>query len=244
MTKIRVLVNGAHGKMGQESVKAIQADTVLEYVGGANHGDNLAALISQTKPDVVLDFTVACVVFENTRTIIESGVRPVVGTSGLLPEQVKTLKALCAEKKLGGIIVPNFSIGAILMMKFAADAARYLTDVEIIELHHDGKQDAPSGTAIKTADMIANNRARVPTHHEERELLAGARGGVQNDIHIHSVRLPGLMAHQTVIFGGKSETLQIRHDSIHRDSFMPGVCLACKKVMGLDELVYGLETLL
>lgn len=240
---IRVLINGSHGRMGQEAILAIQADSQLELAGTADHHDDLALMIKTRQPDVVLDFTVAAVVYRNLQIIIDAGVHPVIGTSGLLPEQVAELQAVCAAKRLGGIIAPNFSIGAILMMRYAADAARYFNHVEIIELHHDGKQDAPSGTAMKTAQMMAKARTQAPTPREERELLPGARGGVQEGIHMHSIRLPGLMAHQTVLFGGQGETLEIRHDSIHRQAFMPGVCLACKKVVELTELIYGLEQL-
>ena len=130
------------------------------------------------------------------------------------------------------------------MMKYAQDAAKYFPQAEVIELHHDGKVDAPSGTAIKTANLIAEARTSSPQTNAEKEIIPGARGANAEGIHIHSVRLPGLVAHQQVLFGGQSQTLTIRHDSIHRDSFMPGVCLACKKVMDLNELVYGLEHLL
>ena len=132
----------------------------------------------------------------------------------------------------------------VIMMKFASEAARFMPDVEIIELHHEKKADAPSGTAIKTAALIAESRNSIPEPIKEKEILTGARGARANEVPVHSVRLPGKVAHQEVIFGGKSQTLTIRHDSIHRDSFMPGVCLACKKVMDLDELVYGLEHVL
>ncbi|MEC9219924.1 MAG: 4-hydroxy-tetrahydrodipicolinate reductase, partial [SAR324 cluster bacterium] len=180
----------------------------------------------------------------NTVSIIESGARPVIGTSGLLPEEIAELQALCTKHKLGGIIAPNFAIGAVLMMKYSQDAVKYFPHAEVIELHHDGKVDAPSGTAIKTANLLAESRSSVPKKIADKEIISGARGANAENIRVHSVRLPGLVAHQEVIFGGQSQTLTIRHDSIHRDSFMPGVCLACKKVMDLNELVYGLEHLL
>ncbi|MGK5095495.1 4-hydroxy-tetrahydrodipicolinate reductase [Deltaproteobacteria bacterium TL4] len=241
---MRVLVNGAKGRMGQETVKAITADVELELVAQTDLENNLSETIKETGAQVVVDFTTASSSYENTKLILESGARPVIGTSGLLPEQIKELQELCLQKNSGGLIAPNFAIGAVLMMKFAKEAARYLPHVEIIELHHDRKADAPSGTALKTADMIAESRQYTPQPLEEKELLAGARGAKAQNIHIHSIRLPGLVAHQEVLFGGQSQTLSIRHDSIHRDSFMPGVCLACKKVMKLRELVYGLENLL
>ncbi|MBF0349875.1 MAG: 4-hydroxy-tetrahydrodipicolinate reductase [SAR324 cluster bacterium] len=241
---IRVLVNGAKGKMGQEAVQAIQQDPDLELVGQTDLGDDLSAVIASSRAQVVVDFTTASVAFHNTRKIIESGACPVIGTSGLLPEQVQELQHLAEQKKLGGLIAPNFAIGAVLMMKFAKEASRYFPEAEIIELHHNRKADAPSGTAVKTAAMIAENRSRMPQKLEEKELLAGARGANAQGVPIHSVRLPGLVAHQEVIFGGNNEILTIRHDSLHRSSFMQGVCLACKKVQVLKELVYGLEHLL
>ena len=230
--------------MGKESVKAVSEDPDLDLVAQTDLGDNLPGEISQTKAQVVVDFTTAAVAMKNADCIIESGARPVIGTSGLLPEQVAELQKLCNKQNLGGIIVPNFAIGAVLMMKYSQDAAKYFPHVEVIEMHHDRKADAPSGTAIKTANLLAESRGTVPPTVDEKEILSGARGANTEDIRIHSVRLPGLVAHQEVIFGGQSQTLTIRHDSIHRDSFMPGVCLACKKVMDLNELVYGLEHLL
>ena len=244
MRLIRVLINGAKGSMGMESVKAITEDQELELVAQTDLGDNLANTIKKTKADVVVDFTTAEVVMENSIAIIESGARPVIGTSGLLPEQVSNLNELCRTHNNGGIIVPNFAIGAVLMMKYAQDAAKYFPNVEIIELHHNHKADSPSGTAIKTANLLSESIKSVHDKIDNKEIISGARGAKSEGIRIHSVRLPGLVAHQEVIFGGKSQTLKIRHDSINRDSFMSGVCLACKKVMHLKELVYGLEHLL
>ena len=230
--------------MGQESVKAVSKDPDLDLVAQTDLGDTLPWINDQTKAQVVVDFTTATAAMKNADCIIESGARPVIGTSGLLPEQVAELQKLCNKQNLGGIIVPNFAIGAVLMMKYSQDAAKYFPHVEVIEMHHDRKTDAPSGTAIKTANLLAESRGSAPPTVDEKEILSGARGANAEDIRIHSVRLPGLVAHQEVIFGGQSQTLTIRHDSIHRDSFMPGVCLACKKVMDLNELVYGLEHLL
>ncbi|MCH2283295.1 MAG: 4-hydroxy-tetrahydrodipicolinate reductase [SAR324 cluster bacterium] len=241
---MRVLINGSKGRMGQESVKAVSADPELDLVAQTDLGDNLPEIIDQTKAQVVVDFTTAAVAMETSADIIQAGARPVIGTSGLLPEQVAELKNLCKKQKLGGVIAPNFAIGAVLMMKYSQDAAKYFPHAEVIELHHDGKVDAPSGTAIKTANLLAESRSSVPKKIADKEIISGARGANAENIRVHSVRLPGLVAHQEVIFGGQSQTLTIRHDSIHRDSFMPGVCLACKKVMDLNELVYGLEHLL
>lgn len=244
MSLTKILINGSKGRMGQESVKAVNADPELELVAETDIGENLIAAVQKSGAEVVVDFTIAAVAMESAIEIIKSGARPVIGTSGLLPEQVAKLQSLCAEKKLGGVIAPNFAIGAVLMMKYAQDAVKYFPHVEVIELHHDRKADAPSGTAIKTANLLAEARTNIPASIKEKEILQGARGANSENIRVHSVRLPGLVAHQEVLFGGQSQTLTIRHDSIHRDSFMPGVCLACKKVMELDELIYGLEHLL
>ena len=245
MKKIRVLVNGAKGRMGQEVVKAVTAAADLELVDQTDLGDDLIARIKASQAQAVVDFTTAAVAFENTRKILEAGVHPVVGTSGLLAEQVAELQQLAEDKGIGGLIAPNFAIGAVLLMKYAQDAAKYLPDVEVIELHHNRKADAPSGTAVKTAQLIAEARKEIPKALvEEKELFEGARGSEVHGVRVHSLRLPGLVAHQEVIFGGTGETLTIRHDSIHRESFMPGVCLACRKVIGTQQLFYGLEHLL
>ena len=244
MSQIRVLINGSRGRMGQESVKAIIEDPELDLVAQTDLGDNLSDSIIQSQAQVAVDFTTAAVVMENAEAIIESGARPVIGTSGLLPQQVSKLQKLCKKNNNGGVVAPNFAVGAVLMMKYAQDAAKYFPNVEVIELHHALKADAPSGTAIKTANLLAESRKSVPKKIDEKEILPGARGADAQDIRIHSVRLPGLVAHQEIIFGGLSQTLRIKHDSIKRDSFMPGVCLACKKVMHMEELVYGLEHLL
>ena len=245
MKNIRVLVNGAKGRMGQEVVKAVTAAADLELVDQTDLGDELIARIKASQAQAVVDFTTAAVAFENTRKILEAGVHPVVGTSGLLAEQVAELQQMAKDKDIGGLIAPNFAIGAVLLMKYAQDAAKYLPDVEVIELHHNRKADAPSGTAVKTAQLIAEARQEIPKALvEEKELFEGARGSEVHGVRVHSLRLPGLVAHQEVIFGGTGETLTIRHDSIHRESFMPGVCLACRKVIGTQQLFYGLEHLL
>ena len=244
MKNIRVLVNGAKGRMGQEVAKAVTAAADLELVDQTDLGDDLIARIKASQAQAVVDFTTAAVAFENTRKILEAGVHPVIGTSGLLAEQVAELQQLAKDKDIGGLIAPNFAIGAVLLMKYAQDAAKYLPDVEVIELHHNRKADAPSGTAVKTAQLIAEARQEIPKALvEEKELFEGARGSDVHGVRVHSLRLPGLVAHQEVIFGGTGETLTIRHDSIQRESFMPGVCLACRKVIGTQQLFYGLEHL-
>lgn len=243
--KSRVIVNGAQGKMGSLACETLENHPHFELVARLGHADNLQTAISKTKASLVVDLTRADCVYENSLTIINGGAHPVIGTSGLLPEQIQTLQHLCAEKKLGGIIVPNFSIGAVLMMRFASIAARYLPEVEIIEAHHQQKLDAPSGTAMKTAEMIAAARSNTKKNSLPlKELITGARGGDHCGIPIHSLRLPGVLARQQVIFGNIGETLSITHDSIDRACFMPGVILACEGVQTLDSLQYGLEHLL
>lgn len=242
--QVKVLVNGALGKMGQETVKAIGADAELKLVGTRDKDTDLWATIKVNKPDVVVDFTTPDVVYESALTIIDLGVRPVIGTTGMTEQQVIDLQQRCAEKKLGGVIAPNFSLGAILLMQFAKIAVRYLPDVEIMEFHHPAKLDAPSGTALRTAELIAAAREQAPQKSASHESVQGARGADYQNIPVHAIRLPGLVASQEVLFGGQSETLSIRHDTIHREAFMPGVRLACKKVMELDRLVLGLDKLL
>ncbi len=241
---IRVIVNGADGKMGRETVKAVERDEELELVGKTEGRDDLAKIIAETKANVVVDFTVASAGFNNASIIIGAGAHPVIGTTGFLPEQIQELQKRCAKQKLGGIIAPNFSISAVLMMRFAKQAAQYYSHAEIIEMHHTGKEDSPSGTAIKTAEMIVAGRKELIPIKKSRETIPHARGANFEEVAIHSVRLPGLVAHQAVIFGGRGETLTIKHDTLHRECYMPGVRLACKKVMEIDHLVYGLDNFL
>ncbi|HWQ61762.1 MAG TPA: 4-hydroxy-tetrahydrodipicolinate reductase [Negativicutes bacterium] len=262
---IRVMVCGAYGKMGREVLKAVHKDEQLSVVGavdinsafadvgelvgvgkiGVVVGNDLATVISETKPQVMVDFTAPEAVMGNIRTAIASGVCPVVGTTGLTAADIEEVRGLCKKYRGNAVIAPNFSVGAVLMMQLAVNAAKYFPHVEIIELHHDQKLDAPSGTAIRTAELIAAQRGTMwQGHPKEVEKLAGARGGEVAGIRLHSVRLPGLVAHQEVLFGGLGQTLNIRHDSISRESFMPGVLLACKKVLTVDGLVYGLENLM
>lgn len=241
---INVLVNGASGKMGREVVGYVRQAQELQLVAEAVRGDDLVAKIKTSSAQVVVDFTTAANAFANASQIIAAGAHPVIGTSGLSSEQIQTLKEQCAAKKLGGIIAPNFAIGAVLLMQYARDCARYFPDVEIIEMHHAQKVDAPSATAIKTAEMIAQVKTKLAVNPNEKELISGARGGRCHDIPIHSIRLPGVIALQEVIFGGLGQTLTLRHDTLNRAAFMPGVLLACQKVMELQMLVYGLENIL
>jgi 4-hydroxy-tetrahydrodipicolinate reductase len=238
VSMIKVIVAGANGKMGKASVEAIQKAEGLELVAKITRGDDLAKAIESTQADVVVDFTVPDTVFANAKTIIEKGARPVIGATGINPDQIKELQSLCRDRGLGGIIAPNFSLGAILMMHFAQEASKFFEHAEIIEFHHDKKVDAPSGTAIKTSEMM--NLAT----HKPISPNSPARGELHNQIPIHSIRLPGLFAHQKVIFGGAGETLTIQHDALDRECMMPGVVLSCKKAMLLNELVYGLDQVL
>lgn len=241
---IRIVVNGAKGKMGTLACETLKKHPHFQVVGELTRGDSLAEALKTLNPQVVLELTNAESVFENSLTIIQQSIHPVIGATGLNPEQIKTLTTLSQEKHLGGLIVPNFSISALLMMQFAATAAKYFPEVEIIEAHHQQKLDAPSGTAIKTADMIANARKEKKNTLTMKSCLPGARGATYQDINIHSIRLPGILARQQVIFGNMGETLSITHDSIDRQSFMPGVILACQRVLELKTLAYGLEHVL
>ena len=243
---VRVIVNGVNGKMGSLAKLTLENHPDFDLVAGLGRKDNLRQVITDTRAEIVVDLTRADCAYENTLAIIESGAHPVIGTSGLLDEQIQELTQLAQTKKLGGIIAPNFSIGAVLMMRFAAQAAHYLAEVEIIEAHHPQKYDAPSGTAMKTAELIAKARAEAApqaetTHHE---LLSGALGAEYLGVRSHSMRLPGVVAQQEVIFGGVGETLTIKHSSIDRACFMPGIILCCQKVKQLTSLFYGLETIL
>jgi 4-hydroxy-tetrahydrodipicolinate reductase len=181
----------------------------------------------------------------HTKTALTHNVRPVVGTTGFSKSELEELATICREKQLGCIIAPNFAIGAVLMMKFSQMAAKYFEDIEIIEMHHDQKLDAPSGTAVKTAEMISAVRdAKKQGHPNEKETINGARGADYDGMHIHSVRLPGLIAHQQVLLGSDGQTLTIRHDSYNRSSFMSGVKVAVETVMKINTFVYGLENIL
>lgn len=258
---VKVLVNGACGRMGQAVVKAVIEDKDLELVGavdllggmdagelvgtgknGVIVGTDMEAVINEAKPEVMVDFTRPDVVFGNAVKALKLKVSPVIGTTGLSDEQKAELEKLANDNDTPVFIAPNFAIGAVLLMLLSREAAKYMPDVEIIELHHDKKLDAPSGTALQTAAMISEVRAaHQQGNPEESEKVQGARGANVDGMHIHSVRLPGYVAHQEVIFGGLGQTLTIRHDSLNRESFMPGVCLACKKVRSLSGLVIGLD---
>ncbi len=262
---INVVVAGAAGKMGQEVVKAVLGDPDLVLAGavdvkasGLDAGklaglpdcdilisDSVQAALQNKKADVLIDFTNAQAAAKNAKAALKNRVFPIIGATGLDEAEIDELRKIAKKTKIGVLIVPNFTLGAVLMMDFARQAARYFPNVEIIELHHDQKVDAPSGTALLTAQSI--DKERKPFHQghpQEYEKLVGARGGEWNGIRLHSVRLPGLVAHQEVIFGGPGQMLTIRHDSISRESFMPGVILAIKKAPQLQGVNIGLETVL
>lgn len=260
---IRVLVTGAAGKVGSEVIKAVTEAPGMEVVAAVDPGvsgcfvpdasgshiecsTDLATALRTTKPDVMVDFTRPDVVEGNLRIALAAGVDCVVGTTGLSEDLLAELAATAPEGTCL-FFAPNFAIGAVLMMRFAEQAARYMPHVEVIELHHDKKLDAPSGTALRTARMIAAARETTPVAPgKETELpgLEGARGALVDGVSVHSVRLPGLVAHQEVLFGGTGQTLSIRHDSIDRTSFMPGVVLACSEVGSRSGLIIGLEHLM
>ena len=265
MRNIKVIVAGARGRMGSEAVKLVHNTEHFELVATIDrkhNGENLEDIegfqgiqtpifsdihecFSKVEADVLIDLTTPEVGMYHTETALSYGIRPVVGTTGFTKDDLVKLESLTKEKNLGCIIAPNFAIGAILMMKFSQMAAKYFPDIEIIEMHHDQKLDAPSGTAAKTADLIASVReAKIQGHPNEKETIPGARGANVDGMRIHSVRLPGLVAHQQVLFGSAGELLTIRHDSFNRASFMTGVKLAVEAVMNLDVLVYGLENII
>jgi 4-hydroxy-tetrahydrodipicolinate reductase len=272
---IPVIVNGAAGKMGREVIKAVAQAEDMVLMGaldtspeqqGKDAGE-LAGLSEplevpitnqlepmlgyvagerQLQPGVMVDFTHPDGVYDNVRSAIAYGIRPVVGTTGLSDTQLKDLSDFAEKASTGCLIIPNFSIGMVLLQQAAITASQYFDHVEIIELHHNQKADAPSGTAIKTAQLLADmGKTFNPPQVTETENMAGARGSLAEEgIRIHSVRLPGLIAHQEVIFGAEGQIYTLRHDTSHRSCYMPGVLLAIRKINQLKSLVYGLEKIL
>jgi 4-hydroxy-tetrahydrodipicolinate reductase len=241
---IKVAVLGAKGKMGAQTCQAVEAADDLELVAALDQGDELDQL-TKAGAEVVVDFTRPEVVMDNLGWCIEHGIHAVVGTTGFTEERLATLRTqLEASPGTGVLIAPNFSIGAVLMMQFAAKAAPYYESVEIIELHHPDKVDAPSGTAQRTAQLIAEARREAgsgPIPDATSTGIEGARGADVDEIRVHSVRLRGLVAHQEVLLGDVGETLSIRHDSMHRESFMAGVLLGVRKIVATPGLTVGLE---
>ncbi|CDM93079.1 MULTISPECIES: 4-hydroxy-tetrahydrodipicolinate reductase [Limnospira] len=269
---IPVVVNGAGGKMGREVVKAVAAAQDMMLLGAidknpaylnedagslagiepleipiTNDREGMLVMAAQEKqPAVMVDFTHPDSVYDNIRAAIAYGVRPVVGTTGLSEAKIQDLAEFADKASMGCLLVPNFCIGIVLLQQAAIAASQYFDHVEIIELHHNQKADAPSGTAVKTAQMLAEfgktyNQSQV----KETEQLPGARGAIADEqIRIHSVRLPGLIAHQEVIFGAAGQIYTLRHDTTDRGCYMPGVLLAIRQVLSLKSLVYGLEKIL
>jgi len=240
---IKVGVLGARGRMGSEVVKAITDAPDLELVAALDLGDSLDALVT-SGAQVVVDFTTPDSVMANLEFLITHNINAVIGTTGFDDVRIAKIKSLLASSKSGVLIAPNFAIGAVLMMEFATKAAKYFESAEIIELHHPNKVDAPSGTAARTAELMSKARTEAglaPMPDATTTAQDGARGATVGDIPVHSVRLRGLVAHQEVLLGGIGETLSIRHDSIDRVGFMPGVLLGVRQVLSHPGLTFGLE---
>jgi 4-hydroxy-tetrahydrodipicolinate reductase len=244
---IRVGVLGGRGRMGQQVCKAVDAAPDLELVAMVDAGDWLFSL-ADAGSQVLVDFTHPDVVMDNIRFAIDQGIHAVVGTTGFTDERLDTIRTWLADSPATGVLVaPNFGIGAVLSMKFAQLAARYYDSAEVIEFHHPNKADAPSGTALRTAELIAAARraagldAPPDATTQARE---GARGADVGGVHVHALRIAGMVAHQEIVFGAEGETLTIRHDSLDRASFMPGVLLAVRSVASRSGLTVGLEALL
>ncbi len=263
--QIRVAVAGAAGRMGRTSIRAIATQPDLVLVAALSRATGVGADagtlagagpldvrltreledVLHAHPDVLVDFSPGSAAIASARAAVPAGISPVIGGTGMSGAEIIELSGLCEARGVGAVVAPNFAIGAVLMIEFARQAAKYFPHVEIIERHHDRKRDAPSGTAVKTAHTIAVARGSAPEPAvREEEQVPGARGGRAEGIPLHSVRLPGSVAHQEVIFGGAGQTLTIRHDSISEESFMPGLLLAVRRVRTLPGLVYGLEKLL
>ncbi len=270
---ITVAVSGAAGRMGREVVRALSKTMDLKLVAaidmmetgedagktagigenGVLIGNSLADAFTQTKPQIMIDFSVPSAVLSNALLAIDNGISPVIGATGLSEQDLQVINQSAGQKGIPAFVAPNFAIGAVLMMQFSVTAARYLPDVEVIEMHHDRKVDSPSGTALLTAQRIGEARLKAGISPVEPpanlvEKAPGARGAssqVTGNVPVHSVRLPGFVASQEVIFGGPGQTLTLRHDSLDRLSFMPGVVLAAQKVLSLPiGLTIGLEALL
>ena len=258
---MKIAFLGAEGKMGRSMIEGVAAVDDIEVVGamdvcgigkeiaavdGLKIDGDLDEMIMKKQPDIVVDFTSPSAVKENVMSVLALKKHVIVGTTGLGAEDLKKIDEAAREAGRVAFVAPNFALGAVLMMDFAARAARYFPNVEVIELHHDQKKDAPSGTAVKTLEMMAANREKIyQGQADEIEKIPGSRGGEYEGMRVHSVRLPGYVAHQEVIFGGKGQTLTIRHDSMSRESFVAGLLLAIRAISDLTPgLVYGLENIL
>lgn len=247
---IKVAVCGANGKMGREVVSAVKSAEDMELTARIDimcgEFNSIEKAHEEREIDILVDFTQPKSIYENAKYCLNNKINMVIGTTGMKDEQIQELEELSKKNKTACFIAPNFSTGAVLMMMFAKSAAKYFNNAEIIELHHNQKKDAPSGTAIRTAKMMAeSNENFAKGNCAEVETIEGARGGTSyNNIHIHSVRMPGFMASQEVIFGATGQTLRIRHDSTTRDCYMPGVLLAIRYVYDKGGFVYGLDNIL
>lgn len=263
MEPIRVVINGALGRMGQEITRAVVCDPGLRAVGAVEKevtqqylplaeapeliplSSNLDSLLKSRDADVVVDFTNAEVSMAAARTAIKQKVNMVIGTTGLSEDNLNEIAKLCQTYKVGAIVAPNFSLGAALMVHFSRLAAKYFSHAEIVEMHHDKKADAPSGTAIATAKAMSQSRGKPFLYPQvARQVLSNTRGGEIDGIAIHSIRLPGFMAAQEVVLSGAGETLSLRHNAISRECYVPGVILAIKEVTKRKGLTYGLDALL
>jgi len=247
---INIAVCGSNGKMGQEVVKAVKTSDDMNLVAEIDILNGQFATIKEAKDsvkiDVLIDFTQPASIYENALYCLNNDIKIVIGTTGLSDEQIEELKKLSEEKEVSCLIAPNFSTGAVLLMKFAQMASKYFDNAEIIELHHNQKKDAPSGTAVKTALMMASeNEDFTKGNCAEKETIEGARGGLSyNNIHIHSVRMPGYIASQEVLFGANGQIMTLRHDSMNRECYMGGVLLAVRYVANNKKFVYGLENIM
>jgi len=243
---IRVCVAGYRGKVGSVLAAALQNEPDFEYVGGVTRGDNLADFLHQKRPRALVDFTRPTEALHNALAAVAAGASPVIGTTGLSASDVDKIETACHETKIGGIVAPNFAVGAVVMMHLADVAAPHFDAAEIIELHHAGKLDAPSGTALSTARRLGARRGGKPFAHRraEKETLAGTRGGEEGNVAVHSVRLPGFVADQEVIFGLPGQILTIAHRTTSREAYVPGVLLAIRKVTAEPRFYRGLDELL
>ncbi|MDQ6719629.1 MAG: 4-hydroxy-tetrahydrodipicolinate reductase [Candidatus Dormibacteraeota bacterium] len=243
---IRVAVAGHRGKVGSIIVAALQAEPGIEYVGGVGSGDDMAAFVHEKRPQAFVDFTSPSAALHNALVAVAAGAAPVVGTTGIPSDGVDKLEVACREMGLGGIVAPNFAVGAVLMIYLAEIASPHFEGAEIVEMHHAAKVDAPSGTALSTAKRLAARRGNKPFAHKkaEKETLAGTRGGEEGGVAVHSIRLPGFVADQEVIFGLPGQTLTIAHRTTSRDAYVPGVLLAIRRITSEPRFYRGLDQLL
>ena len=243
---IRVAVAGYRGKVGSVLAAAFEAAPEIEYVGGLGHGDDLAAFLHDKRPRALVDFTRPSEALHNALAAVAAGASPVVGTTGLAADAIDKIETACKSNGLGGIVAPNFAVGAVLMMHLAEIAAPHFDAAEIIEMHHATKLDAPSGTALTTARRLAAKRGNRPFTHKkpEKETIAGTRGGEEGNVAVHSIRLPGFVADQEVIFGLPGQTLSIAHRTTSREAYVPGVLIAILAVTSGDRFYRGLDQLL